>query len=168
MTEQGKVVSINVSKKKGGKKFPVKKAYITFEGIKGDAHSGKWHRQVSLLSYDSMKSFNEKAKKKLLDSDNSSFSPTVPGDFGENITTSNIDLKNLKIGDRLIIVSEKNSDLGAEENVILEVTQLGKDCPAPCSIYYRIGSCIMPQEGIFCKVVKTGRIKTGDKIYLYN
>jgi len=171
----GKIVSVNINAKKGGRKFPVKEAIVNEEGIKGDGHSGNWHRQVSLLSYDSMLAFNEKAKNKAASLANGTFVETVPGDFGENITTSGIDLKKLHTGDRLIFSGKAGSrasqrrqgkeDISAD-GVILEVTQIGKECPAPCNIYRRVGSCIMPGEGIFCKVIRTGTIKCGDSIFI--
>lgn len=144
MENKGKIVSINISEKKGGKKKPVNEVSINEYGIEGDGHSGNWHRQVSLLSYDSIKDINSKG----IDAS--------PGDFAENITTSGIDLKRLQIGDILIV--------GEEDRVMLEVTQIGKECPKPCSIYYLMGSCIMPQEGVFCRVLQPGKIKVGNKI----
>ncbi len=140
----GKIISINISKKKGGKKRPVGEVLVNKYGIEGDGHSGDWSRQVSLLSYESI----EEIRNKGID--------TKPGDFAENITTCGIDLKNLKPCDVLI--------LGSEEEVKLKVTQIGKECPKPCRIYYLMGFCIMPEEGIFCKVIKPGKIKVGDKI----
>ncbi len=98
-----------------------------------------------------------------------------PGDFAENLTVSGMDLENLKIGDRLEIKSagpaSKCGDEAAKKeedkrsnNIILEVTQIGKECPKPCRIYYQMGSCIMPKEGIFCRSIKPGRIAVGDMI----
>ncbi len=113
-------------------------------GIKGDGHSGNWNRQISLLSYESIKNIKNKGIN------------AKPGDFAENITTLGINLKKLRIGDILT--------LGSEDKVKLEVTQIGKKCPSPCSIYYLMGSCIMPDEGVFCRVIKPGKIKVGDEI----
>jgi len=144
MENKGKIISINVSKKKGGKKKPVREALVNRYGIEGDGHSGDWNRQVSLLSYESIEDIRNKGIK------------TEPGDFAENITTSGINLNKLGIGDVLI--------LGSGKGVKLEVTQIGKECPKPCRIYYLMGSCIMPEEGIFCRVIKTGKIKVGDKV----
>ena len=140
----GKIISINISKKKGGKKRPVREVLINKYGIKGDGHSGDWNRQVSLLSYESIEDIRDKS----IDAG--------PGDFAENITTRGINLNKVKIGDVLI--------LGSKEEVKLEVTQIGKECPKPCRIYYLMGFCIMPEEGIFCRVVKPGKIKVGDSI----
>ncbi len=77
-----------------------------------------------------------------------------PGDFAENLTVSGIDLAKLQIGDRLKI----------KDNIILEITQIGKECLHPCRIYYQMGSCIMPKEGIFCKIIEPGEISLGDMI----
>ncbi|MBU4450151.1 MAG: MOSC domain-containing protein [Actinobacteria bacterium] len=149
---RGKIASINISVQKGGKKKPVKKAFINELGIEGDGHSGKWHRQVSFLSYESIESFNQKGSIN-----------TSPGDFAENITTRGVDLIGLKVGDILAIMDENSKTRGSKK-VILEVTQIGKECVAPCSIYYQVGSCIMPKEGLFCRVIKTGKIKVGNTI----
>jgi len=159
--KSGKIFSINISKGKGGKKYPVKDIYITEFGLEGDGHCGDWHRQVSLLSYESIKDVIKKG----IDAG--------PGDFAENITTAGAKIENLKIGDLIIIGSKpvdnndllKNNFHDDKENVVLKVTQIGKECINPCRIYYQLGSCIMPSEGIFCKVIKTGRIKVGDNIY---
>jgi|WetSurMetagenome_2_1015567.scaffolds.fasta_scaffold530946_2 MOSC domain-containing protein YiiM len=149
---RGKIASINTSVLKGGKKKPVQEAFINESGIAGDAHSGDWHRQVSFLSCESIESFNHKGSIN-----------TNPGDFGENITTHGIDLPGLKVGDVLNIMDE-NPEAGDSNKVVLEVTQIGKECTAPCSIYYQVGSCIMPKEGLFCKVLKTGKIMVGNSI----
>lgn len=144
---EGKIVSINTSRKKGGKKSPIKAAFINKTGIEGDGHSGDWHRQVSLLSAESIQ--------KVIDGG----IEVKPGDFAENLTVSGLDLTKLEVGDRLEIRGPKNNG-----GIILEVTQIGKECPKPCSIYYQMGSCIMPEEGIFCRVIKAGSIEVGDKL----
>lgn len=159
--ESGKIFSINISKGKGGKKYPVKDIYITEFGLEGDGHCGDWHRQVSLLSYESIQDVIKKGVN------------VSPGDFAENITTAGIKIANLKIGDLIIISSEpvdendllKNNLPENKRNVVLKITQIGKECINPCRIYHQLGSCIMPTEGIFCKVIKTGKIKVGDNIY---
>ncbi len=143
---KGKIVSINISEKKGQKKKQVGLANINENGIEGDGHSGDWHRQVSLLSFESIQDVISKGVK------------VKPGDFAENITVEGVDLKNLTIGDVLVIENE--------DKVKLSVTQIGKECHKPCNIYYSLGSCIMPEEGIFCKVLVPGKIKVGDSIYL--
>ena len=140
--EIGRVVSINMSEDKGISKKPVNSCLINSLGLNGDAHSGKGHRQVSLLAQESI----NKLKKKDLN--------VSSGSFAENITTEGIDLFKIPIGNRLKIGND----------VILEISQKGKVCPRPCSIYYKIGDCIMPKEGIFAKVIKPGKVKAGDII----
>jgi len=136
------VVSINISKEKGTKKYPVESAeVIEGFGIKSDAHAGNWHRQVSLLGIESI----EKARGWGLNVD--------VGDFAENITTKGINLHILPIGARIKI-----------GDVELEITQIGKTCHDKCEIFKKVGRCIMPTEGIFTKIIKGGIIKKGDKI----
>lgn len=110
-------------------------------GIEDDAHGGKWHRQVSLLGYEQIESFKARGAQ------------VGNGSFGENIIVEGFDLKNLPIGTRF-----KSGD------VVLELTQIGKQCHAHCAIYHQIGDCIMPREGVFCKVLEGGRIEPGDVI----
>jgi MOSC domain-containing protein YiiM len=139
----GRVISINISDKKGIRKKPINEAEITTNlGIKGDAHaSHKWHRQISLLALESIKKMQKQGFN------------VKPGDFAENITTEGIDLLRLPIGTRMKI-----------GNVEVEVSQIGKECHTRCSIYYQAGDCIMPREGIFVKVLQGGKIKGGDII----
>jgi MOSC domain-containing protein YiiM len=138
-----KIVSIAVSKKKGIPKTQVEEAYLFKEhGLEGDAHAGPWHRQVSLLASESI----EQAKTQGL---NVGF-----GDFAENIATVGIDWKTLPVGTRV--------RLGAQ--VLLEITQIGKECHNRCAIYYKAGDCIMPREGVFARVLEEGRIRCGDPI----
>jgi len=141
---KGKIVSINISDKKGMRKKPVNEVFLkTDYGIEGDAHaSSTWHRQVSLLALESI----EKMKKKGLN--------VKPGDFAENITTEGIDLVSLPIGTKM--------EIG--ESVVGEVSQIGKECHTRCAIYYQAGDCVMPKEGIFIKVLNGGQIKNGDKV----
>lgn len=140
----GRVVSINISEKKGERKKPVGRIVIRTDfGIEGDAHaSSEWHRQVSLLAIESI----EKMRKMGLD--------VSPGDFAENITTEGIDLVALPLGAQLTIGDE----------VIGEVSQIGKECHARCAIYYQAGDCVMPKEGIFIKVIAGGTVLAGDRI----
>lgn len=139
----GKVVSINISEQKGTKKAPIEKAIVKVDyGIEGDAHSGNWHRQISLLAIESVRMMGDGGL---------TFSP---GDFGENITTEGVPLKELPVG----------STLKIGESVILEVTQIGKECHGKCNIYYETGDCIMPKEGIFAIVKEGGNIKNGENI----
>jgi len=140
----GKVVSLNVSEKKGERKKPVDEVNITENmGIDGDAHaSSEWHRQVSLLAIESIKKMQDLG----LD--------VKQGDFAENITTEGLDLVSLPVGTRMRIGGD----------VIGEVSQIGKECHNRCAIYYQAGDCVMPKEGIFIKVLKGGRVKAGDPI----
>jgi MOSC domain-containing protein YiiM len=110
-------------------------------GIDGDAHAGKWHRQVSLLSYEKIEDFKAKG------------ADVINGSFGENIIVEGFDLKSLPIGTKF-----RSGD------VELELTQIGKECHAHCAIYHKMGDCIMPREGVFCKVLKGGVITQGDPI----
>jgi MOSC domain-containing protein YiiM len=141
---KGKVVSINISEKKGERKTPVQEAVIKENyGIEGDAHaSSEWHRQVSLLAIESVSKMQEMG----LD--------VKPGDFAENITTEGLDLLALPLGTRLRIGKE----------VIGEVSQIGKVCHTRCAIYEQAGDCVMPKEGIFIRVLKSGVTKVGDEI----
>lgn len=139
-----KIVSLNISDKKGVRKKPVERVMLKENyGIKEDAHaSEKWHRQISLLAVESI----EKMRSKGLN--------VGPGDFAENITTQGIDLLSLPIGTKITIGNEAE----------VEVSQIGKVCHTRCAIYTQAGDCVMPKEGIFAKVLKGGKIKKGDKI----
>jgi MOSC domain-containing protein YiiM len=138
----GKVFAVCISENKGERKKPVEVVELKENhGIVGDAHSGEWHRQVSLLAMESI----QKMQQKGLD--------VVSGDFAENITTEGIDLPSLPIGTRLAI-----------GETLAEVTQIGKECHTRCSIYYQAGDCVMPREGIFVKIIKGGHVKKGDAI----
>lgn len=136
-----KIISINISTKKGEKKSPVKNAVIQKGfGIAGDAHAGFAHRQVSLLAMESIEKMRAKGLK------------VGPGDFAENITTMGIDLCALSIGAKL--------KLG--DAVQMEITQIGKECLKPCAIFKQAGDCVMPREGLFARVVCGGNISVGD------
>jgi MOSC domain-containing protein YiiM len=143
-----KIISINISDKKGVRKKPVDSVVIKENfGIESDAHaSDKWHRQVSLLALESIKKMQDKG----LD--------VGPGDFAENITTEGIDLPELPVGTKMTIGKE----------VEAEVSQIGKVCHNRCAIYHQAGDCVMPKEGIFIKILKSGTIKTGDEIRITN
>ncbi len=147
LTEQKvKILSVNISEKKGTVKSPVEKIVLNNLGVDGDAHAGEWHRQVSLLGIESINRFKETAKRDI------NF-----GDFAENITTQGIELVNTKPGDRFI-----------GNDVDLEVTQIGKSCHGDgCAIYREVGNCVMPKEGIFCRVLKPGKLKAGDELTFY-
>lgn len=140
---QGKVIAVCTSKEKGTRKENVREGWLIEDfGIKEDAHAGYMHRQVSLLAIESI----EKMQKVGLE--------VGPGDFAENITTEGIDLLKLDIGERLKIGRE----------VVLEITQKGKECHDRCAIYYQAGDCVMPREGIFARVIEGGKIQEGDII----
>jgi len=141
----GRVKALCVSKDKGTKKQSIEEAFFKENfGIVGDAHAGS-KRQVSLLAEESI----EKMRVAGLD--------VAFGDFAENIVSEGIDLKNLALGTKI--------KLG--ESVILEITQIGKACLSKCAIYYRMGDCIMPKDGVFAKVLKGGIAKVEDKIELW-
>jgi len=138
-----KIVSIATSKKKGTRKKTVDEAFLKKEhGLEGDAHAGIWHRQVSFLASEEI----EKAREKGLEV---SF-----GDFAENIATTGVDWKNIPVGTRI--------RLG--QKVLVEITQIGKECHNRCAIYYKAGDCIMPREGVFARVLEEGKIRCGDPI----
>lgn len=138
-----KVLSINISEKKGVIKTPIKEGiFIEEHGLKDDAHAGKWHRQVSLLAQESI---DKMIKMGISDLD--------AGKFAENITTEGIILHELPVGTRLKI-----------GETIQEVTQIGKECHKGCAIKNQIGTCIMPTEGIFTRIIQGGVIRSGDSI----
>jgi MOSC domain-containing protein YiiM len=140
-----KIVSIAVSRKKGTPKTPVDEAFIAKDhGLEGDAHAGPWHRQVSLLAAESI----EAARAQGLE--------VGFGDFAENIATLGVDWKTLPVGTR--------ARLGAE--VVLEITQIGKECHTRCAIFYKAGDCIMPREGVFARVIHEGTVRCGDPVEL--
>jgi molybdopterin adenylyltransferase len=137
-----KILSVNISEKKGTIKKPVDEITINETGVMNDAHAGSWHRQVSMLGVESIKKFEGMANRKV------NF-----GEFAENITTDGILIYKSKIFDRFNI-----------NEVELEVTQIGKECHGnTCAIFREVGDCVMPKEGIFCRVIKGGKIKAGDE-----
>jgi MOSC domain-containing protein YiiM len=138
-----KIVSIAVSRKKGTVKHCVERAELMENhGIKGDAHAGDWHRQLSFLASESIEKANSEDFKLNF------------GDFAENIATTGIDWKKEPIG--------KIFRIG--ETALVEITQIGKECHSKCAIFYRNGDCIMPREGVFAKILKGGAIRVGDRI----
>lgn len=146
--EMGRVIAVCRSEKKGTKKEVVKEGFLQEDfGLIGDAHADCCtHRQVSLLAIESINKMRE------LGFD------VGPGDFAENLTCEGIDLVSSPIGTRLSI----------GKGVILEVTQLGKECHSGCAIYRQIGKCIMPKEGVFARVIQGGKVKIGDTISIGN
>lgn len=138
-----KIVSIAISKNRGTRKVLVHEAELIQEhGIANDAHAGSWHRQVSFLASESI----EKAQRQGLN--------VIFGDFAENIATSGIDWTAMPIGARLAL----------GDSALVEVTQIGKVCHNRCAIYYLAGDCIMPREGVFARVLRSGKIRVGDTI----
>ncbi|MHB8105092.1 MAG: MOSC domain-containing protein [Dehalococcoidales bacterium] len=139
------IIAVCTSEKKGTTKKPVAEVTIKEDyGVVGDAHADcQTHRQVSLLAIESIDKMRSKG-----------YDFLQPGDFAENITTRDIDLSSLPIGTRL----------NAGKEVVLEMTQIGKECHAACAIRQQVGDCIMPREGIFTRVIRGGRIKAGDAI----
>lgn len=139
----GKVVSIKISDKKGAQKRLLSEAIVVADfGIEGDLHAGKGKRQVSLLANESLVKIRAQTVKGL-----------CSGKFSENIATEGIALWELKIGTKLFIGES-----------VLEISQVGKECHDGCAINAQVGQCIMPQAGIFTKVIKGGKVKVGDTI----
>ena len=142
--QKGTVRSVNLSKRKGGRKTPVADGARVIEqfGFEGDGHADNWHRQVSLLAWESVL----KAQAAGLD--------VKEGDFAENITTEGIDLLQLPLGTQVKVGDE----------VLLEVSQIGKVCHTKCAIYYLAGDCIFPREGVFFVALHGGMVRVGDAV----
>ncbi len=141
----GTIESICISRKKGVVKKPVDEAvFRTNHGIEGDAHAGDWHRQISLLPEESIEGVREHIPN------------LTDGAFAENLITAGVDLGALHVGTQLLINGE----------VRLEVTQIGKECHTACAIRTITGDCIMPREGVFCRVLHGGRVVSGMPIKL--
>jgi MOSC domain-containing protein YiiM len=139
----GRVVSVNLSEKKTVRKTPGDRGELELDrGFVGDAHAGDWHRQVSLLAIESI----DEMRAKGLD--------VGPGDFAENITTEGVDVMTLPVG----------SVIRVGDEVVLEVSQVGKVCHTKCAIYYQAGDCVMPREGIFAVVRTPGFVVAGDPV----
>ncbi len=138
----GSVIAVCTSLKKGVQKENVTKARFERDwGLAGDAHAGSWHRQVSLLSADKVEEFRRRGAE------------VQPGAFGENLLVEGIDFRALPVGTHL--------RCGA---VLLEITQIGKECHSHCAIYQKMGDCIMPREGVFAVVLEPGEIAVGDEM----
>ena len=144
-TQKGKVLAVNISEDKGTKKTNIQSCALLKDfGLKGDAHAGPWHRQVSLLANESIEKMRAMGLK------------VGYGDFAENITTEGIDLVHLPIG----------TEIRVGDSVLLRVTQIGKECHQRCAIYYQAGDCVMPKEGIFAEVLQEGKVRVGDEIII--
>ena len=138
----GNVIAVCTSPAKGTQKTNVGSARFQEDwGIVGDAHAGKWHRQVSLLSWDKIEAFRARGAQ------------VRDGDFGENLVVSGIDFRALPIGTKFQC-----------NDVVLELTQIGKECHHGCQIFQKMGECIMPREGVFTRVLHGGTISVGDTL----
>lgn len=141
-----KIIAVCMSEKKGTQKVNVHSAELIKDfGMKGDAHAGKWHRQISLLSNDKIEAFKERGAE------------VAEGAFGENLIVEGIDFRALPIGARFQC-----------NDVLLELTQIGKECHTGCNIYQKMGDCIMPREGVFARVISGGFISEGDEMEVLN
>ncbi len=139
---KGIVRAICISDIRGVEKHSIPEAHFLKDfGIEGDAHGGKWHRQVSLLSYDKIKAFNQKGAN------------VTDGAFGENLVVEGLDFVNLPVGTKFYAGT-----------TVLRMTQIGKECHSHCAIYQRMGECIMPREGVFAEVLQEGDIHEGDEM----
>ena len=138
----GKVLGVCISEKKGTQKKNIHEArFIEDWGIENDAHAGKWHRQVNLLSADRINEFRARGAE------------VADGAFGENLIVEGFDFKSLPVG-----------TVFQCGDVVLEMTQIGKECHSHCEIYKVMGDCIMPREGVFTKVLHGGVIREGDEM----
>ena len=138
----GNVLAVCVSTEKGTQKQNVGTAvFVEDWGIEGDAHAGKWHRQVSLLSHEKIEAFRARGAQ------------VEDGAFGENLVVSGIDFRSLPLGTKFQC-----------NDVVLELTQIGKECHNSCEIYKIMGDCIMPREGVFTRVLHGGSISVGDTL----
>ena len=136
----GRVLAVCVSAQRGTQKRNVGSArFLPDWGIEGDAHAGRWHRQVSLLSHDRVEEFRARGAE------------VAHGAFGENLVVEGVDFKSLPVGTRLRC-----------GDVLLELTQIGKECHSHCEIHRAMGDCIMPREGVFARVLRGGTISVGD------
>lgn len=138
----GVLKAICISEKKGTQKHEIEVAVLQEDwGIERDAHAGKWHRQVSMLSYEKIEEFRAKGAE------------VDFGAFGENLIVEGFDLRTIPVGTKFQI-----------GDVLLELTQIGKECHSHCEIYKIMGDCIMPREGVFTKVLRGGLIRPGDEV----
>lgn len=175
--QKGKIVALCISEARGTVKHAVPQVKLIKDyGIEGDAHAGHWHRQVSLLSAEQVEAFNqriassnaqilERAKLTKPDPAESAkitepgaiekalIEPAIEGTFGENILVSGLDLRKLPVGSIL-----------KAGNVVLKLSQIGKECHSHCQIFHRVGDCIMPREGVFATVEQGGELTTGMEI----
>jgi MOSC domain-containing protein YiiM len=142
----GGVKAVCLSNEKGVAKKDIGSGeLVARHGLKGDAHAGDWHRQISLLSLQKIEAFRAKG------------ADIAFGAFGENLVVDGIDFANLPLGTKFRC-----------GEALLEMTQIGKECHNHCEIYHRMGDCIMPREGVFARVLQTGVVKVGDEIQIIN
>ena len=142
MKPSGKVLAVCISERKGTMKHPVSEVLLRAgHGIEGDAHAGPWHRQVSLLGLEKIEAFRAKG------------ADVAYGAFGENLVVDGFDFRTLPVGSLLAV-----------GDVLLQTTQIGKECHNDCAIKKAVGKCVMPTEGIFAVVVKEGVVRPGDEI----
>ena len=138
----GKVLAVCISEKKGTEKKNVGSAkFIEDWGIENDSHAGKWHRQVSLLSHEKIEAFRARGAE------------VIDGAFGENLVVEGYDFRALPVGTKFRC-----------NDVVLELTQIGKECHSGCAIFQKMGECIMPREGVFTRVLHGGVISVGDEL----
>lgn len=138
----GKIHAVCISREKGTQKEPVDELrLIGAFGAEGDAHAGKWHRQISLLALEKIEEFRNRGAE------------VDFGAFGENLVTEGFDLRNIPVGTRF-----------RAGEAVLEITQIGKECHSHCAIHKKMGDCIMPREGVFAKVIRGGTVRPGDAL----
>ena len=140
----GTIRAICISEQKGTQKHEIPEALVVKDwGISGDAHAGNWHRQVSLLGLEQIEEFRARG------------ADVAFGAFGENLVVDGFHFRKLPVG-----------TVFKAGDVVLEMTQIGKECHSHCEIYKKMGDCIMPREGVFAKVLRGGVIHTGDEIII--
>jgi TatD DNase family protein len=140
----GTIRAICVSAEKGTQKKDIGQVELVVQhGLKGDAHAGDWHRQISLLSLEKIDAFRAKGAE------------VDYGAFGENLVVEGIDFASLPVGTQFRC-----------GDALLEMTQIGKECHNHCAIFHKMGDCIMPREGVFARVLQGGMVKTGDEIQI--
>jgi len=140
----GIVKAVCISEKKGTAKVNINSGrFIENFGLEKDAHAGNWHRQISLLSYERVEEFRARGAN------------VSDGAFGENLLVEGFDFKSYPIGTKFQC-----------NDVLLEITQIGKQCHSECEIFRQVGDCIMPREGVFAVVLHAGEIKVGDDMYV--
>ncbi|MFA9375281.1 MAG: MOSC domain-containing protein [Lachnotalea sp.] len=142
--KKGIIKAVCISEEKGTAKRNINRGnFIENYGLEKDAHAGNWHRQISLLSYEKVEAFRARGAN------------VLDGAFGENLLVEGFDFKTYPIGTKFQC-----------NDVILEMTQIGKECHSECEIFHQVGDCIMPREGVFAIVLQGGEIKVGDEMYV--